>query len=341
MPSVKITAQLLSRRTLLGDALSASAVASLGLGACGTQVNGAPDTGTASTPDAIPSITSNDDFYVTSCCGTPSVDPETWAITFHSGDTSLGSLDLAWLTAQATQDREHTLECIGGNPYNQAISNAVWSGLPLRDILASVGVTPPTGTVEIIFTGADGYTTSVPVADLDLPIWLVWRMNGEELPPDHGYPARLLVPGRYGTKNPKWIVDINFSDVPYTGYWEYYGWSNDATYRPNTYVMDPDLNQVVAAGPVRLQGTAFAGSDPIASVEVSVDGGGWQAATLDYNPGADIWTLWHFDWDATVGTSQVQVRCTTAAGLQSDPNPEGTGEREGYNGSMALDIEVI
>ena len=260
MPPPKLTAQLVSRRALLGDALSASAVATLGLGACGTQLKGGGDSGPAAVHDPIPSITSNDDFYVTSCCGTPSVDPATWELTFHAGDTTLGALDLAWLSAQTAQDREHTLECIGGNPYNQAISNAVWSGLPLRDLLSSLGITPPSGTVELIFTSADGYTTSVPVADLDLPIWLVWRMNGEELPADHGYPARLLVPGRYGTKNPKWIVDIDFSDVPYTGYWEYYGWSNEAVYRANTFVMDPDLNEVVAAGPVRLQGTAFAGT---------------------------------------------------------------------------------
>ncbi|MES2642459.1 MAG: molybdopterin-dependent oxidoreductase [Myxococcota bacterium] len=202
----------------------------------------------------------------------------------------------------------YVTSCCGTNEYNLAISNAVWTGLPLRDIFESLGVTIPVTALELVFTSADGYSTSLPVSDIDKPLWLVWRMNGEPLPATHGYPARLLVPGRYGMKNPKWIVGITFTDTPYTGgHWESYGWSNEATYRPNALVREPGRRATVEVGPVLVQDMAFAGSDPIARVQVRFDGGDWTEATLDYAPGPDVWTLWHIDWDAPVGSMEVEV----------------------------------
>ncbi|MDP2306259.1 MAG: molybdopterin-dependent oxidoreductase [Pseudomonadota bacterium] len=324
--------RVLSRRNLLVGAAAAAGVV-----ACDDA--GKPQD-TAVLGGALTPVTANDDFYVTSSQGNPEVDSATWALTIRTGGEIRATLDLAWLEGQAGRDREHTLECIGANPYSLAIGNAVWTGLPLHELLTTLGVEVPEDAVEMVFTGADTYTTSLPVADLDRPVWLVWRMNGEPLPFAHGYPARLLVPGRYGMKNPKWITDLSFSTTPYLGYWESHGWSNEATYKPNALVQAPVRREVVEAGPARILGMAFAGTDPVTRVDVRIDGGDWQEATLDYAPGADVWTLWHFDWEAAVGARVIQARCTTLSGATSLEDPDGSLGLEGYDGSMEVEVEV-
>lgn len=297
---------------------------------------------TAPPDESIPPVTSNEDFYITSCCGEPTVDGGTWALSVLDRGAALGSIDLATLEALETRDKEHTLECIGAGNHNPAIGNAVWSGLPLLEVFDAVGIAVPEGVLELKFGCADGYTTSIPVTDLSRPVWLVWRMNGEVLPKPHGYPVRLLVPGRYGMKNPKWIESMEFVSEPYLGFWESFGWSADASFRPNTFVFQPEDLARLPAETLRILGTAFCGDDPIAAVEISVDGGqSWQPAEIDYQPGPDVWTLWHLDWTPSPGVHTVQARCRTASGAMSDPSSEGTDGLQGYNGSMAVTVEVV
>ncbi len=338
MSRPRVHLQVLSRREILAGLGATGALAACddgGLGAKDTAETG------AAPPAELTPITSNEDFYVTSCCGTPEIDGSSWSCLVRDGERALASLDLAWLTARSAREREHTLECIGAGPYNLAISNAVWTGLPLSEIFEALSVSVPAEAVEIVFLGEDGYSTSLPVSDLDLPVWLVWRMNGEPLPAKHGYPVRLLVPGRYGMKNPKWIVEIAFSAEPYTGFWEGYGWSSTATYKANALVAAPERRATVEAGAVTARGMAFAGSDPIAQVQVRVDEGDWQDATLDYNPGADIWTLWHLDLELAPGAHTLQARCVTASGAESVADPEGSEGLEGYDGGMAVEVEAV
>jgi hypothetical protein len=253
----------------------------------------------------------------------------------------LASIDLATLEAMPAREKEHTLQCIGGGPTNQAIGNAAWTGLPVREIMDALGVEVPESAIEIKFTGADGYETSVPVEDLDGPMWLAWKINGERLPDAHGTTARILNPGRYGTKNPKWLVAIDFIDEPFVGYWERGGWSNDASYRPNGWIAAPGYASTLAAGAVRVLGTAFAGRDPIAKVEVSTDGGArFTEAELTYGGKPDVWTLWAFDWDAEPGEYLVRVRVTTKSGATDTGVPEGTDYLHGYDGGMEIKVTV-
>jgi DMSO/TMAO reductase YedYZ molybdopterin-dependent catalytic subunit len=296
--------------------------------------------------DSIEPITANEDFYVTSCCGSPEIDRATWTLDVLDSTTAepapLTSFTLADFEAMTGVEKEHTLECIGGGPYHQAISNAVWRGLPFRDILAQRGVEVPMAAVEIKFTGADGYTTSLPIADLDTPFWLVWRMNGEPLPVDHGTCVRALTPGRYGMKNPKWIVLMEFIAEPYLGFWETIGWSNEAPYKPNAFIRTPEDRATLDAGPFTLVGTAFAGADPVVSVEVSLDDGlSWAPAELTYSNGPDIWALWRYEWEATAGTHALRVRATTEAGAETGQDPLGTDPTAGYDGGMRVEVEVL
>jgi hypothetical protein len=166
-------------------------------------------------------------------------------------------------------------------------------------------------------------------------------MNGDPLPPEHGYPARLLSPGRYGTKNPKWVTEIRLVDEPFLGFWEERSWSNDASYLPNAFIRDPRDNDEVRA-PIVVLGTAFAGSDEIARVEISTDGGAtWTDAELTYQNGPDIWTLWRFDWDdAEPGDYDVRMRVTTVSGAMSSEDPDGTNFLNGYDGGMEISVRV-
>lgn len=297
--------------------------------------------GEPSSAELLP-ITPNEAFYVYSYSGTPDIDPGSHETVIAAGDVELARISLAFLEGLEAVDKEHTLECIGARPRIQNISNAVWSGLPLVDVLDALGVEVPESAVGLRLVGVDGYHAGLPIEELlDGPIWLVWRMNGEPLPVEHGAPARLLVPGRYGVKNLKWIAEIAFVDTLHESYWTPLGWSEAATYLPNTLIVSPIEGLVVDVGMrVRLLGTAFAGRDVVQRVDVAVDGGRWQEATLDYATGEpDVWVLWSFDWTATDGDHTIQVRCTTTSGAVSAADPDGTDSWSGYDGSMEIRIE--
>lgn len=289
--------------------------------------------------DLLP-ITPNDAFYVYSYAQIPELDPSVHETVIAHEDTALARISLAFLEGLPARDREHTLECIGANPRIQNISNAIWGGLPLVEILDALGVEIPASAVGLRLIGVDGYDAGLPIEELaDGPVWLVWRMNGEALPLAHGAPARLLVPGRYGVKNLKWLAEIAFVDQPHESFWTTRGWSEDATVLPNTFVASPIEGLVVDVGSrVRFLGTAFAGTDVVRRVDVSVDGGPWRRATLDYATGEpSVWVLWSFDWTATAGDHEVRARCTTDSGAVS-ADPEGTDPWSGWDGSMQIRI---
>lgn len=282
-------------------------------------------------------VTPTIDYYVTTAGATPNVNLETWTLEIRDRGKLLATVDRKILESLQPRQKEHTLACIGGGPKYPLVSNGIWSGLPLPELFAKLGITVPAGRTGVRIAALDKYTTAIPAADIQSPVWLVWQLNGAPLTPEHGYPARLLVPDRYGMKNPKWVSELDFIDEPYKGFWETQGWSDSAKYRACTYIFGPSAANFLAAGELQVYGTAFAGRDPIASVEVRVDDGPWQPATLDYRGGPDVWTLWHIPWEAGVGEHTVQARCLTESGAKSDPRPEGDGAwAAGYNGSMAL-----
>jgi len=290
-------------------------------------------------PELAP-ITPIDSFYRYQYAGYPDLDPDTHELVVAHEELELARFDRAFLDGLSARDKEHTLQCIGSSPAVQRIGNAVWQGLPLVEVLDALEVTVPSGAVDLRIDGADDYDAGVPIDELPR-LWLVWGMNGETLPLEHGAPARLLVPGRYGVKNLKWITTLAFVDTPHTSFWslpENGGWSEEATYRANALVAHPLDGAPVADGPVRFIGTAFAGDDPVAKVEVSVDGGPWRSASIDYAPGADVWALWSIDVPLSEGAHDVQVRCTTAGGVTSDPAPFGTDPLGGYDGSMKVTV---
>ncbi len=350
---VRVTS-VVSRRGIL---LSSAALAAACVTGVGDSDSELVITDSGVDTESLPTITLNADHYVTTYAATPEISTDTWSLTIADRGAVMQVITYAALASLRGRDKEHTLMCISGGPHNLAIGNAVWTGLPVTELLDALGLAVPDSAVEIKFTGADDYTTSIPVSDLQDgtehgPLWLVWKMNGEPIPSEHGTICRFLTPGRYGMKNPKWPTRMEFVDTPYVGYWEQFGWSNDASYKTNGLFLRPSAPTTVPVGPVRVQGVAYAGKDPVVAVDVRVvdagsdsgadsGAGAWQPATLEYAPGGDIWVVWSFEYDAREGRHTLQVRSTTASGRVSSDSPEGTDFLSGYDGSMEVVVEGV
>ncbi len=294
---------------------------------------------------SLPGISPQADFYVQSCCGTPNIEPADHSMALVDGADGgvLARIDVPYVQTLQGRSKEHTLQCIGSNPRFLFVDNAMWTGLPLIEILADLGVAVPAGAVELIFWCADGYDVSIPIEDLDTPIWLVWEMNEEPLSLRHGAPFRFLVPGRYGTKNPKWCERLEFSQVAHVGFWEREGWSNEAAYRPNALTLAPAAYSVVGEGTVRIQGAAFAGFDPVSDVVwTDDDGATWQDAEITYtSENEHTWRLWAFEYaPAGPGTYKLRTRVTTESGAMSADTATGTDQFLGFDGGMEITLEV-
>ncbi len=293
-------------------------------------------------PETIEPITSNEDFYVYSCCFGADPDPATWACPITDRGVPIGTLDAAWLAAHAATPFEHTLQCIGSTPTNIAISNAIFGGIRLVDVLAEFGVAVDPSIVQLYLVGVDDYDAGMPASDIE-KAWLVWEMNGVPLPVAHGFPARLIIPGRYGVKNVKWLASIALLSEPIVDYWTERGWDAEAQYQCNGFIVAPVPGSTVPNHQALAYfGIAYAGEDPVTSVEITFDDfATTERATLDYAPGANRWVLWSFVWTPRrEGVVTAQIRVTTASGAVSSENPAGTNYLAGYDGGMAVEITV-
>jgi DMSO/TMAO reductase YedYZ molybdopterin-dependent catalytic subunit len=214
-----------------------------------------------------------------------------------------------------------TLACVSnpiGGPY---VSNALWQGVRLADICAEVGVQPD--STQLLSTSVDGWTCGTPVSSLTdgRNAMLAIAMNGEPLPPEHGYPVRMVVPGEYGyVSATKWVVDMNFTTwEDATAYWVPRGWSQQAPMKAMTRIEVPRNRRTVPAGNVQIAGTAYAVHRGISVVEVRIDGGDWVRARLGGVPSPDTWRKWEVEVDVDAGEHTIEARATDGLGqVQTD-----------------------
>lgn len=287
-----------------------------------------------------PFITPNNQLYVQTKSGgdAPTIDPLMWRLTFDGLVERPFTLTLEELTALPTVEDMRTLECIGNPAGGDLIGNVVWLGTPLRPLLERAGL--KAGVVELVMRSADGYFTSLPrhVLLRDDAL-LVYRMNGEPLPKDHGFPVRLSIPGRYGQKQPKWLTRFEAVDQPALGYYEAMGWSNECFIRPNSRIDEPLDYEPTPQGEVTVRGIGMAGASGVARVEVTFDDGAtWQEARLTRGPSPRAWTFWETRWTPPApGRYSLLARLTDSDGKgQSRPGasfsilgpafPDGTNE---------------
>ena len=204
-----------------------------------------------------------------------------------------------------------TLVAFGNSTRNTLVGHALWEGVPFSDLLSNLGVLPEARYAYV--TAADGYSTCLAIEALENAL-LAYRMNGDVLSAEQGYPARLVVPGLYDYKMPKWIRHIEFSHTPIHGYWESRGASLGGEVEPMAAIFTPHHLETVK-GTVSIVGIAYAGQREITAIEVSIDHAPWMPVDFDPVP-QYTWTPWAIEWTPyTPGDSLIQVRASSG---QSD-----------------------
>ena len=290
----------------------------------------APAASLPQTPTEI-LITPTGSLYTQSYSSAPTVASDDWRLRVHGLVTQERTLGLDDLRAFPKVESLRTLECIGNPVGGTLIGNVRWGGCEAAALWREVGILPQATRAK--FEAEDDYQTSVELKWITQPgVLMVYEMNGEPLPTEHGFPLRILMPGLYGQKMPKWIRDIEFIDYDHQGYWESRGWSDVASVQTNSIVRQPgDLDRLSGSTPVF--GVAFAGLRRITDVEVRIDDGDWTRARLLQDDSSLVWTQWSFEWAAAEGRHRIAVRATDETGfvqttegesILSSAYPDGT-----------------
>jgi len=280
-------------------------------------------------------VTGVSDFYVVSknLGGDPVVEPSSWRLNLPTG-----ALTYDELLKLPSDELELTLECISNEVGGTLISNGIWKGPRVSDILALTAV--PSDAVWMLTESADGYTESFALRDLTPDHRLVTHLNGAPLTPQHGFPARFIFPGHYGMKQAKWVTRIRFSATDQPGYWENNGWDERAIVKTMSRIDRPFDGAALAAGAVAMRGIAFAGARRISGVDVSWDGGrAWHAAELQSEFSAYAWRFWELTPTLPAGQYRVRVRARDGEGTLQ-PSTTAPTLPNGADGYHTITITV-
>jgi len=263
-------------------------------------------------------VSSNAEFYrIDTALQVPQLDPAQWQLKITGMVEKPLSISFAELLALPLEESYTTLMCVSNEVGGSLIGNAKWLGYPIRHLLARAR---PTASADMVLShSSDGFTASTPLSVLQEDgrnAILAVGMNGDPLPPEHGYPVRMVVPGLYGyVSATKWVVELEvtrFADR--SAYWTERGWSSHGPVKLESRIDVPRAGAGVKAGRVVVAGVAWHQHTGIQKVEVRVDGGDWNEAELATAISADTWVQWRWDWDAPPGQHQLEVRATDASG---------------------------
>jgi DMSO/TMAO reductase YedYZ molybdopterin-dependent catalytic subunit len=306
-------------------------------------------------------------------------DDAPWTLTVGGRVRRPLRLDLAGLRSYPEVTTRVTLECAGNGralltprPVSQpwlveAVGTAEWTGVPLRLLLAEAGL--EADAVDLVFTGVDhgvergveqDYQRSLPVdlaTGTEPEVLVAYAMNGAPLPPQHGHPLRLVVPGWYGMASVKWLREVTVTDTQFTGFQQTvaYRLRQDAAdegepvsrIAPRALLVPPGFPdfmsraRVVRPGPVPLEGRAWSGRAPVTRVEVSTDAGrGWHEAALEPDGGRPwAWRHWRFDWTAVPGEHVLSARATDTEG-HTQPLDQHWN-RGGFTNNLVQQVPVL
>jgi DMSO/TMAO reductase YedYZ molybdopterin-dependent catalytic subunit len=296
--------------------------------------------------------TRNDAFYIVTknAAGDPIIHPQDWRLVVDGEVERPFQIDYVTLRKLPSVEQTKTLECISNfvakpelAPFgSELISTATWKGVRVNDILQLVGGVKP-GAEWLAVLSADEFTSALPLeVALDPETLLVYEMNGETLPREHGYPARLLVPGRYGMKNAKWVAGLRPLRREFLDWYGLRNWSKTAVVRTMSRIDQPAPGVTREPGQQRIAGIAYAGTRGIQQVEFSADGGDtWHVADLvEPAPGHDTWVRWQGSFELGPGSrTRLVARATDGTGaLQIEPF--GLPEPDGGTGWPSVEVEA-
>ena len=270
---------------------------------------------------ASPDLTPIDNFYVVSKnFSDPAIDGQHWSLSIGGSVARPMKLTLSDLRALPSVTEYVTLECISNNVGGQLMSTGSFTGVSLRDLLAMAS--PQGNGTWAAFTANDGYTESLPMSLIQgaPEIIVAYELDGVPIPMAHGYPARILIPGHYGMKGPKWLQSIDLVNHESGGYWEQQGWDHNAVIKTTARFDVPADGDIIKIGQVSLAGVAFAGTRGISNVEYSTDGGAsWTAATFATPLSSLTWVLWSAAWmPSTEGAYVLKVRAIDGTGSRQE-----------------------
>ena len=309
----------------------------------------------------------------------PVVDERAWRLVLDGEVERQQTFSLEELRALPSVEVVSTMECAGNGrallaprPVSQpwlheAVGTGRWRGVQLRALLDRAGLRDT--AVDVVATGLDRgvenevdqlYQRALPLAEaLRDDVLLAYDLNGAPLPPQHGFPLRLLVPGWYGMTNVKWLSSLTVMDRPFEGY------QHVSSYRlrrdeedpgepvtrmlPRALLAPPGVpdfqtrDRIVEAGPVRLEGRAWSGQGPITSVEVSDDGGRtWSRAELTDDLGSPwAWRGWTFDWSPVPGQYVLSCRASDETGAAQPLEPAWNVGGYANNAVQRVPVTVV
>ena len=278
-----------------------------------------------------PFRTSNADFYrIDTALTVPQVPVEGWTLDVKGMVDRDLTLTFDELCALGLVEADVTMTCVSNRVGGELVGNARWLGVPVERLLDEVGVDPAAD--QLVGRSVDGYTCGFPVsAATDGRTCLVAvGMNGEPLPLEHGFPARLVTAGLYGyVSATKWLSEIELTTFDdFDAYWVPRGYAQQAPIKTQCRIDVPRTGSPVPAGPQFIAGVAWAQTRGIGKVEVKVDDGPWQEAELAPELTDETWRQWRLRWSPEAGSARISCRAFDADGTpmpeeRSEPLPDG------------------
>jgi DMSO/TMAO reductase YedYZ molybdopterin-dependent catalytic subunit len=293
----------------------------------------------------VEAITPNELFYcVTKNVVDPRVNVDLWHLEVNGLVQNRATWRFQDLVGFPAREQQTTLMCISNGLDAGLISNAIWKGIPLRDLLDQA--VPFSNAARVRLHAVDNYTDTIPLEKAMKPTTLLaYAMNGVSLPHRHGYPLRVIVPGYFGEKHVKWLTRIEVTDANAKGFYEKQGWGPDFIVPTRSRIDVPDDWEFVSLGkvtaPIEVKGIAFGGDRGISRVELSFDDGQtWNDAEIYYSGGDLAWSLWKAQWTpAAAGDYSLVVRATDGEGDVQEFE-EDRGPYSGVSGLHKINVRV-
>ena len=291
--------------------------------------------------DGFPSfITPTEEYYVTRIGKIPEIDPQSYQLKIEGLVEEPRSLSLDQLYALDREELPLTVECIGNSPRGPLLSTAIWEGIKLIDLLSSLGIHESATGVK--YTAADGYYASHTLEQIkNNGVLVALYMNGEPIPPLHGFPVRILNPGYYGVKQPAWVTSIEVIDRPMEDYWGDRGWDVSPPIEIDSTIFTPDKSVKIGSNePLRVTGAAFGGTR-VAKVEVTTDRGKSfsEAHIVEQLDADNTWVFWEIELTfSSPGSYTVNARATDIHGnQQQEDDPD---RHDGTNDWPVIQVTV-
>lgn len=312
---------------------SASGRAEVSLPAAAEPLTAVADSAELGIQGLSPVITPNEVFYRidTAFLSLPRVDVAEWALSIEGRVDRPYTLTYDDLLDMPLVERDVTLSCVSNEVGGDLVGNARWLGVPLADVLDRAGVRDD--AEQVVGRSVDRFTVGFPVEAVydGRDALVAVGMNGQPLPLEHGFPARLVVAGLYGyVSATKWLASIELTGWDeFDAYWVPRGWAKEAPIKTQSRIDTPTHNAALEPGTRQVAGVAWAPHRGISKVDVRLgEGSEWVEARLSDPLSDNCWRQWVVDWDAPAGTHQIQVRATDGEGnLQTDqirpPAPDG------------------